>query len=154
AFFTLTFGAASGYDAAFAVVVLNEDNYTGVGTGRGKKIVLSGGPTFILWPGQTLFIFNSNNVWVAVRRSLWAIPQNATFFGAASGGDDTFDGLAAASPWATFTNAKSVFEKQLDFAGQNVLFQLADGTYGSQFKLPLWSGGGSFDLQGNLSTPT
>src|SRR5215469_15684863 len=62
-FFTLTFNAASGYNADFMVIVLNEDSYSGPSSGRGKTIALSGGTNFILWPGQSVIILNQNNVW-------------------------------------------------------------------------------------------
>jgi phage-related tail fiber protein len=57
AFFTVTLNAASGYDANFAITIVNED------AGRGKRISPNGLASFILWPKQTVRVFNQNNVW-------------------------------------------------------------------------------------------
>jgi phage-related tail fiber protein len=57
AFFTVTLNAASGYDANFAITIVNED------ANRGKRISPNGLTSFILWPKQTVRVFNQNNVW-------------------------------------------------------------------------------------------
>ena len=52
---TLTFEAPSGYDADFAVLVLNESGSRGIGTSP------SGATAFWLFPGQTAFVYASAN---------------------------------------------------------------------------------------------
>jgi hypothetical protein len=87
-FYALTFNAASGYDADFMVTVLNED------AGRAKSIALTGGATFYLWPGQSILVFNQNNVWQTLGRGRWKLPASQTVYVNASLGNDANDGLA------------------------------------------------------------
>lgn len=63
-FFTLTLNAPSSYSSNFLVRIVNNDN-------RGKRISPSGISSFILWPGQSMFIFNSNNVWIPENIGRW-----------------------------------------------------------------------------------
>lgn len=57
AFYTLTIGAATGFDSNFSCTVLNED------AGRAKWISLSGGTSFYLWPQQSFILYRSNTKW-------------------------------------------------------------------------------------------
>lgn len=88
AFYTLIFSAASGYDANFLVTVVNED------TARAKRITLTSGDSFLLWPGQSILVLSQNNLWRTVGRSRWKLPNSITVYVNASFGDDTNDGLA------------------------------------------------------------
>lgn len=67
AFYTLTFNAASGYDADFAVLVVNED------TGRAKTLTIPGVTTRLLQPGESAFVFVQNSVWYINRSSRWKV---------------------------------------------------------------------------------
>lgn len=117
AFYTLTFNAASGYDANFAVMVLNED------TTRGKTLAINGLTSFILWPGQSCTIFNQNNVWkVNPSFQRWRAPINTTIYVDEINGNDANDGLAAGS-----SNAF----KTLQFAVAVVLHDLWDSVAGA-----------------------
>ena len=68
AFYRLTFDAPANYPASFAVAVLNEDR------GRAKFVVLSGNESFYLWPGQSIVVFNQNNIWRTMGRAKWLLP--------------------------------------------------------------------------------
>jgi hypothetical protein len=130
AFYTLTLNAASGYDANFTVVVLNED------TGRGKTIAVNGLSNFFLWPGQSCTIFNQNNVWkVNPAFQRWKIPNNTTIYVDAINGNDANDGLAAGTGNAVKTlhqairvNIKDYFDLSgiSSFPTALVTVQLAD----------------------------
>jgi hypothetical protein len=144
AFFTLTFGAASGYDSTFVVMVVNED------TGRGKRITLAGGPSFILWPLQTCIVFNDNNVWMVLpSQQRWVLPGNTSFFVDPISGNDNNDGLASgAGAFASFAPINPLIGSQIDTNRQILSIILAAGTY-SQFALnvPVF-GGGTVSLNG------
>lgn len=105
AFYTLTFNAASGYDANFAVMVVNEDS------GRGKTIAPNGVDSFILWPGQTCIVYNDNNTWrVLPAWQRWHLPSgNTTVNCDFILGLDTNDGLAAGAGNALKTYNKALY---------------------------------------------
>lgn len=163
AFFTLSLATASGYDSNFAITVLNEDVYTGPSTGRGKTIAPNGYTSFILWPGQTIGIFNQNNVWQVSGRARWkqtqAMGAITLFFDPA--GSDNNDGLAAGT-----TNAMHSINQGLTLRAQDsfdmfaqaapqLTAQLATGTYtgGIHFPGVLVGGAGNATivLQGQTS---
>ncbi len=97
AFFTLTFGAASGYDPNFVVMVLNED------TTRGKIIAINGLSNFILWPKQSCLVFNQNNVWKVDRpNQLWLVDSVPTINVDPSGSNNN-DGLSVGATGAVQT---------------------------------------------------
>lgn len=154
AFYALTLGAASGYDANFAVMVLNED------TGRGKTIACNGLSNFILWPGQSVIIFNQNNVWKVFGQSRWKLTAGITLFVSPTG-NDANDGLDIGSPVQTLFQV-SVLMAQAQFdayaaSSPQVAIQLADGTYTGGLHLPgtLVGGAGNaqVSIRGNASTP-
>lgn len=152
AFFTLTLGAASGYDANYSIIVLNEDS------GRGKTIACNGLTSFILWPGQSIIIFNQNNVWQILGRSRWTLTGNLTLNVDPVSGVDTNDGLSTGAGGALLTISKaiSIFQEQIDFQGMAGNIQLVDGTYslgsGLLISGPL-VGQLVFNINGNASTP-
>lgn len=152
AFFTITVGVASGFDTNFAIVILNED------TTRGKKIALNGLSSFILWPGQSVTVFNDNNVWtVSPAYQRWALATNLTIYVSVSAGNDGNDGLAAGSgnALATITKAISIIQRNIDCAGSTVTIQLANGTYTEQVTayMPIL-GQDQFVINGDQATPS
>lgn len=116
AFYTLTFNAASGYDANFLVLVVNED------TTRGKTIAPSGLSSFILWPLQSAFVFNDNGTWQVIRQGRWRLAGAVTLNVDPVNGLDTNDGLAtgAGNALLTLNGASNVIQQQFDVAGQSV----------------------------------
>ena len=73
-FFTLTFSAPSGYASTFCAQVINAD------TTRAKKLSISGGTDYFLWPGQQDIICNSNNVWKSLNGPHRWVTSNATCY--------------------------------------------------------------------------
>lgn len=116
AFYTLTFGAASGYDATFSARVVNEDS------GRAKYITLSGSISFYLWPLQSVTVHSQNNVWYIEGRSRWKLPGGAlTINTDFVNGSDTLgvaDGLATgAVAFKTVNHALAMLLNEFDFNG-------------------------------------
>ena len=109
--FTLTLNAATGYDANFATIVHNED------AGRGKVVAANGRTSFILWPHQTVLIFNDNNAWkFSPDVQPWIIPAGTNFNVDPVNGSDsaTNDGLGAqgtSGAFLTIQHAFSVIQK-------------------------------------------
>jgi hypothetical protein len=122
-YYDLTFNAPSGYDADFSVRVTNED------TARAKKIVISGGTSFKLYPGQTTLVYNQNNVWKYDADTRWKLTAPVTFFVSTTGSDSNNDGLVSGSAFATIQNAVNVIFSDLDCNLQAPSIQLANGTY-------------------------
>jgi len=72
--------------------------------------------SFILWPGQSCFVFNQNNVWnVNPSFQRWKVPNNTTIFIDCNNGSDSNDGLAAGvgNAFQTFNGALRVALKDL-----------------------------------------
>ncbi len=70
-------------------------------------------------------------------------------------GSDANDGLSAATPYLTIAKAYAVVSGSLDFGGQAVTIQLANGTYAGGLAIQTaWVGGGTLVLQGNTATPS
>lgn len=110
AFFTLTISAASGYDATCQITILNTDS------GRGKRISPNGVTSFILYPTQTMVLYNSNNVWNVNKQNRWRIPGSLLPIYVNYGtGDDLNDGLVSGSPKKTITGCLTVVAQELDF---------------------------------------
>ncbi|SRR6266404_468062 len=153
AFFTLTFPAASGLTATHRNVVVNEDSI------RAKNIVLTGGPSFTLYPGQTTIVFNQNNVWQHTDPGRWRLTGGPTVFVDVTNGNDSNDGLAAGAGGAfqTLQKAWNTIVKNWDLQGFVVTIQLADGTYTSGIVSNLGPVGGIYlgiIIQGNAATPS
>ena len=149
-FYALTFNAASGYDADFAVLVVNED------TGRAKTISPSGVASFKLYPGQSVKIFNQNNAWQIFGKSRWRIPGNTNFY-VRTDGNDSNDGLAsnAAGAFLTLNGTFNALVGALDFNANTVIVNVADGTYTGQLAISqAWTGGGNIVFLGNIATPS
>lgn len=120
--FTMTLGAASGFDQDFQCRITNQDS-------RGKIMAFNGLTSFFLWPGQSVTVMNQNNVWWCdpfIQR--WHQTTGATFHVNVSAGSNANDGLsnAAGGPLATIQEAVSRINQYGD--GQFII-SLADGTY-------------------------
>lgn len=129
--YALTFGAASGFDANFAVMVVNEDS------GRGKIIALNGLASFILWPLQSIIVYNQNSAWKTLGRSRWKPPASSTlnFYSDFTNGTDTIgatDGLATGT--AAFKTVERAFLNAADQIDLNtesqtqIVCNMADNT--------------------------
>lgn len=124
ALFTLTIGVASGFDADFIVRIVNEDNI------RAKRITPDGITSFLLWPHQTMHLYNQNNVW-QVDRPAYA---NTNLLGSnilnvdEALGDDDNDGMATSGNGPLLTIQRAVNIIQDEWLGGGSI-QLADGTF-------------------------
>lgn len=118
-YFTLTFTAASNYDATYCTVVINED------TARGKKIAPSGVTAFILWPLQQTTVCNQNNAWVYEDPGRWRIPSGVTFQVDQTNGVDTTDCLGiTTTACKTISGADNVIKKNVDLNAFQPTIQL------------------------------
>lgn len=134
AFYTLTFNAATGYDANFMVMVINED------TGRGKTIACNGLSNFILWPGQSCFIYNQNNVWkVNPSFQRWKLPSAITLY-VDTAGSNSNDGLATGAGGAFLTIGAAVNTVYQQFDCQSVGVTISV-TAGQTFNEQVFMGG-------------
>lgn len=117
--YTLTYGAASGYNAHHSNTVRNE------GTTRAKVINVGDGKIYRLYPGQQAEVSNSNGVWKVIKPnrfrplgvsgiSMWISPTtgiNDNDLGAGIAGND---GLAITSPVRTPQEAYDRAVRDLD----------------------------------------
>lgn len=120
-FFTLTFPAPTGFNASFAVLVVNEDTWS---SGRAKYISFPGGvPTNrYLYPGQSMLVFLQNGVW----QNNWARvkvpggPLTINCHGASgSDTDGVSDGLATgAGAFLSLQHALHFMLQNFDFSSQ------------------------------------
>jgi hypothetical protein len=126
--FTLSLATTSNYTSNFIVTVYNE------GVSRGWAIAPNGVATFILWPLQTVQIFNDSNVWKlwpAVQP--WVVPAGTQFNvdnvnGSDSSANDGLSNGGGAGAFATIQNAYSVIQKQVFQVGAGVVIQLPTTT--------------------------
>ena len=103
AFYTLTLSAVGGYDANFAIRVVNED------TGRCKRISPNAATSFLLWPGQTCEIFIESATWkVSPSFQRWGATTTPIFYIDKTNGLDTNDGLATGAGNALLTIQQAV----------------------------------------------
>lgn len=125
AFYTVSTNAVGGYDANFAVRVVNED------TLRAKRISLNGVTSFLLWAGQTIEVYIANGVWRASpANQRWMVTSTVTFYIDKTNGLDTNDGLAtgAGNALLTIQKAVSLIRDCLDCQNINIpLIQLKSG---------------------------
>jgi hypothetical protein len=150
--YTLTFGPASGYDANFLALALNE-------SGAPKTVTLSGGATFTLIAGQSAMVFNQNNVWQYHPPGRFSLTGNVTFYLNADTnvGNDTSDGLTPGTAWRTLAHAHATIANKYDTANNVVTLQLADGTYAPLSTNLGFTGQGGYSeyiITGNCSSPT
>lgn len=148
--FTLTLNAASGYDANFAIMVINED------ATAAKKITIAGLTSFFLWPGQIISIYNSNNVWKTTGPYRWSI-GSVNFYVDSTNGSDSNDGLAPGAGRALqhISFGVAFIQSQLDLIGGTANLNLANGTYTESFTIfggP--TGGLEINIIGNPGSPS
>lgn len=151
AYYTLTFGVASGFDANFMVLLVNED------TTAGKKISFNGLTSFILWPGQVVIGFVSNSVWKTTGPYRWILTGAQTFYVDVTNGNDANDGLATGTGRAVKTIQQALLniQKLVDLNGNNPTVQLAAGTYPENFALlGAFTGGPEVTILGDNTTPS
>lgn len=156
-FYTLTVNAASLYASNFAILAHNVDG------GRGKVVAATGRTSFILWPHQSVLIYNDANVWkFSPDTQRWKTQAGITLFVDSTNGNDGNDGLAAGAGNAVQTISQAVntiAQNQLDLdvnTSPQVTVKLADGSYpGLHFPGPLVgsSGNAAILLTGNTLSP-
>ena len=150
-FYALDFGAPSGYSASFMTLVVNED------TARAKSIVLSGGPTFKLYPGQSCVVFNQNNVWQTLGApARWRV-SGVVFYVDPVNGLDTSDGLATSGSgaFATIQQAVNTVHTDIDALSFPTI-QLLDGNHPAGAGVNLnyaQVGGNQILIQGHPGAP-
>jgi hypothetical protein len=112
--FVLSLTAASNYTSSFITTVYNES------TTRGWAIAPNGVATFILWPLQTVQIFNDNNNWkLSPNTQQWVIPNNTTFNVDNVNGTNSVanDGLGAQGTNGCFVTAQNAISVLQTMAG-------------------------------------
>ena len=149
---TLTFAAATGYDADFFVCVVNES------ATRGIKLSPSGNTDIWLFPGQTAFVLRQNTAWRILRPERWRLAAGVTVHVDPAAGSNANDGLAAGAggALATFAAARDLVCQNFDFAGQTVTIKYPDGTHTVPITMGVahdWVGGGQLRIDGNSATP-
>ena len=119
AFYTFTVQPATGYSATCYVMITNEDNVCpalGASTCRGKSIAINGYIPFILWPGQTFFLVNQNNVWQYQQPGRWQPLVTMQWNVNHASGSNSSDGLGTGSgAFATMQQCVNVVESLIDF---------------------------------------
>lgn len=153
AFYTLTLNAASGYTATCVFVVTNEDNTSP--TWRGKLLAVNGLSNCILWPGQTVTIYNDNNTWISGCPYRWnPAPSQAVFNIDPVNGLDTNDGLATGTGNALQHVAQCIGYNSSFIAPfiQGANCKLVNAAYSESFTC-FNSGGTEVNIAGNNDTP-
>lgn len=153
-FYSFSVAAPGGYTAPFTINVFNSST-------RGKSIIVSGQPTFILWPGQACDITLDavNGVWLEDRPGPWKPDTGQTFFVDPVNGNDGNDGLAAGAGNAFLTIQAAVdnIHKNYDAENSPPQIQLQDGLHdvGDEcFINYVLRGSAEFFIIGNLGTPS
>ncbi len=149
---TLTFGAAAGYDADFALFAVNES------AARAIKLAPAGGAEIWLYPGQTALVLRQNAAWRILHPERWRLAAGMTVHVDPANGNNANDGLAAGAggALATFAAARDLVCRNFDFAGQTVTIKYPDGTHTVPIVFGVasnWVGGGQLRIEGNSATP-
>lgn len=123
AFYTFSVAAAAAYNASFSCIVINGDS------GRGKRITISGGQNFILWPGQTTYIFKNQTIMGASNPGRWVqgVATTVSMFVDPVNGNDNNDGLATGT--GAFLTIQAAINTVQSFMDANATINLAAGTY-------------------------
>jgi hypothetical protein len=160
ALFSVSFGDPATYPDTFGVMLVNTDVYSGVGTGRAKRIVLNGVqfPQF-LWPSTTRFVYIANGQWkVFPEAERWTTSASPRFYIDPVNGDDLAnDGLApgAGGAFLTGSTALSAIKQQVDFQGAGPEFIFQAGVHPPlQLEAYAWPGGNALTLTGDVVTPS
>lgn len=149
--YALTVASPSLYDSNFVCLIVNED------TGRGKQMAIQGMTQFILWPQQSIFLYNDGGTWrINPSSQRWVCPANTQIFVDSAVGSDANDGLAAGATNALqhIQTAVHVIEQQIDCANGQVQIVLDPGTYHESVQVvsPL-VGVDEFTIIGNPASP-
>lgn len=149
---TLSFAAAAGYDADFAVFAVNE------GAARAIKLAPAGGAEAWLYPGQAALVLRQNAAWRILRPERWRLAGGVTVHVDGALGNNANDGLAsgAGGALATFAAARDLVCQNFDFGGQTVTIKYPDGTHTVPITMGVahnWTGGGQLRIEGNAATP-
>lgn len=157
--FVLSLSTASNFTTGFPVTLYNES------TTRGWAIAPNGVATFILWPLQTVQVFNDNNAWkLSPAKQPWVVPANTTFNVDNVNGTDSSanDGLGAQGTngaFATVQNAFNAVQRLTAQLGATLNIQLPPVT-ATAITEQITVGGAmpegveTLNLLGNISTAT
>lgn len=146
-FYTVTVPISTGFRPQFWIFIYNRSD-------RGKLISVDGYPSFILWPRQFTWVFNSTNGWLTTNPGRWRalIPQQ--FYVHPTLGNDSNDGLATGTQaWRTIQHGVSVVE---DLVDGNFTINLADGVHNVGSGVTCSKGvlgANGYKIVGNVSTP-
>lgn len=160
AYQTVAFPSGSGLPTTFRCYIYNANTGAGVyvtGLGNYPGTAIAG---FILWPGQGYTVFNNGGTLMILEDfKRWVLPAGTTTFYASTTGVDTNDGLSSSTPTTAQTGIFNIVG-QVDQNHQNIILQLADGTYTTGLTLWPVTGWGTLGghseliIRGNLTTPT
>src|ERR1700722_16532501 len=126
-FYPVKAGAPANYPSDFRVTLTNNPRAL-----RGKLMSFGGLPNFILWPGQTLTVFNGGPAgWIHDGQNRWNMtPGTIIFVDPVNGSDSDNDGLGSQSgAMATIAGAFNLATQQFMANGGSIGIGLADGTY-------------------------
>lgn len=154
-FYTVSAGAASGFTDKCLIEIFNTDVYTGIGTGRGKTIAMSGVTSFILYPQQYVRFRNVSSAWACEVgcTTAWVQLRSVKYFVDTAGSNTAgvSDGLAAAaSAFATRGYCAAVAYLQT-FATGGVVCSVTAGQATQEFVQVFYQlpGGGTLTFEGN-----
>lgn len=125
----LTFAAPSGYHAAHANWIVNEHST------RPSQIVVTGGASFWIYPGQAIRVFNLNGIW-RTNKYRWQPPSSIfnLYADFTNGNDTNADGFGTgSSAFKTLERALGRLLNDIDFAGvATPVINMADNTDDTQ----------------------
>lgn len=124
AFFTETLPAVGGLTVPFAVTLSNQD------TGRGKRISVTGGTDFFLWPGQQGLCSIQNGAWVCPQPQRYAKPGVNLYVDQASGNDNNDCLAATTGACETIGAAVLRLYQSIDAQNGSPTININCGTYG------------------------
>jgi hypothetical protein len=147
-FYTVSLGDHAGFLPSFWTFIYNTST-------RGKAISLTGFPTFMLWPGQFVWVFNTTAGWAPTNPGRWTPRVEVNFFVHPTQGNDANDGLATGTgAFQTIAKAISVVENDCD--GEFTI-NLADGTHsvgaGIICSKAVPGSADGYNIIGNIGTP-
>jgi len=152
--FVLSLGSASGYTTSFITTAYNEST-------RGWQIAPNGVATFILYPQQTVQIFNDNNNWrVSPNSQRWLLTSNATFFVDGTLGSDSNDGLAIGAAALQTLQRAIIVAQGVDRNNNVVNIKLAAQTFIGAPNVMMMAfnglpvGEGGFNISGDTTVPS
>lgn len=123
---TVTFSSTAGfYPAGYCVTIQNANSNQTV------PVVLPGGVTYWLWPGQIERVYNVNGTLVYTGPRRYAVRNVTLYVGQAGSCNNANDGLTqnAAGQVCTISQAITLLTTNFDGLGTNPTIQLADGNY-------------------------